>query len=109
MCIRDRFSAATVPQSAQASTLQTTPKAVLPSNPDQVEIVARSGRHTAAGVELDRIQPVDGQRQGSAQAPVLLQVVVPDTVQSCPATGKVRGVQGAPNSSREGVNRVSLK
>src|SRR6266513_2498794 len=49
---------------------------VLPGDAKQIEVILRARRHAAARRELDRVANVEGERERSAEAPVLPEVVV---------------------------------
>src|SRR5438034_10109073 len=49
---------------------------VLPGDAKQIEVIPRARRHAAARIELDRVANVEVERERSADAPGVLEVVV---------------------------------
>src|SRR5262249_56422060 len=82
--------------------------AVLPGDPEHVEVASGAGGHAGAGVELDRVAPVDGQREGPAHAGVLLQVLALLAVDRRAAALVEGAVQCAPDTAAEPVDEMSL-
>src|SRR5262245_55681199 len=83
--------------------------AVLPSHAAEHEVVADARVDPFAAVELDRISPVHGQRQGQSRAPVPLEIVPRNTVDGRAPPGVVGGVQCRPRSARPHIDDVTLR
>ena len=72
------------------ATLQPSAPAVLPGDPDRVEVAAGTGGDAGAGIEFDRVMPGHGQRDGRAQTSVFLHIIALHPVDGCAPAGIVR-------------------
>src|SRR5262245_5083238 len=82
--------------------------AELPNDPTRIEVAPGAGEYSRAGVEFDRVVPIHRQRDGEAQACVLLESIALHTIDGRTPAGIVGGVQRAPYSGPEVVDEVSL-
>ena len=82
--------------------------AELPDDPTRVEVAPGAGEYSCAGVEFDRVVPIHRQRDGEAQACVLLEIIALHTIDGRTPAGVVGGVQRAPYASPDIVDEVTL-
>src|SRR3990172_11183834 len=59
--------------------LEPSAPAVLPSDPDHVEVAPGPGEYAGAAGEFDRVVPIHGECEGDAHAYVLLKIIAPLT------------------------------
>ena len=90
------------------SPLKSSAPAVLPGNPDHVEVASGPGEYAGAAEEFDRVVPIHGQCEGHTHAHVLLQIIAPHAVERRAPAGVVGAVQRAPHTGAEVVDEVSL-
>src|SRR5262245_64238596 len=88
--------------------LQPSTPAVLPDDPDRVEVAAGTGGDAGAGIEFDRVMPGHGQRDRRAQTRVFLQIIALHAVDGCAPAGIVRAVHGHPYPASHRVANVAL-
>src|SRR5207249_8161545 len=88
--------------------LEPSAPAILPGDAERIEARAGAGRDTRTGVELDRVVAVDGQREGAADARVVLPVASRPAVDGRASAAVVRAVDRAPEPGPEAVDQMSL-
>src|SRR5438034_7001143 len=82
---------------------------VLPGDAKQIEVIPRARRHAAARIELDRVANIEGECERSAEAPILLEVVVEHAVDRRAPAREVGCVDREPGARLKSVDHVGLR